>query len=384
MRVLALTDYYPPHAGGGVEVVSSRLSRGLVQRGHAVRVLTVRQSAAPAGDVLEGAAVDRAPGLDLTARTGVQGCLSPGLVARATTLARDWRPDVVHLHSPWFPSSTAAALAAAHRARAPLLVSMQMGPMTAIPGRLGTALRLAEARVVAPALRRADRVVAVSPRIRSHLLHLGVRPERITVIPNGVSIPAERAWQRPPGFRVLFAARLIFNKGPADLLHAIPALLATAPHAEVLIAGDGPQRHRLEALAAGLGIAGRVRFLGYREDFPALLATSHVFVRPSLTEGVPLGVLQALAAGVPVIATDVAGTGDVVRTGVNGELVPPGQPALLGESLVRLATDPCYRDRLAQGALASLGPGDSWDAMTTAVERAYDEALHGTPAGTRP
>lgn len=197
------------------------------------------------------------------------------------------------------------------------------------------------------AVSRVQRAISFGGRLTDEIVrYLNVARGRITEIPNGVDLsfledqiaqapPLPWRLQRPS---LLFVGRLVYNKGLTDLLEAFMELHRQRPDVELLIAGDGPKRARLERQAASLG----VRFLGYVPD-PLLFKLYHAataFVFPSRNEGMPTVILEAMAASLPIIATDVGAVGTMVSER-NGCLVPPGDPrALLNaiESLLELPT----------------------------------------------
>ncbi len=138
---------------------------------------------------------------------------------------------------------------------------------------------------------------------------------------------------------VIVVAKLTEQKGHSVLLRAIAPLLESMPGLHLLIVGDGPRGDDLRAQAAGLPGGDRVRFLGVRSDTRELLGASDLFVLPSLWEGLPMALLEAMAAGLPVVATAVSGTRDVVDDGVSGALVPPGEAEPLRSAIERLVAD---------------------------------------------
>lgn len=200
--------------------------------------------------------------------------------------------------------------------------------------------------------RRTDCQVCVSEAVRRHLEHGGFPAEKLVVIRNGIDLapfarpPSEEEARRlraelglaPEDRALLFAGRLNRQKDPLTLLAAMPAILARAPAAALLVAGDGPLRARAERLAARLGLGARARFLGWRPDVPALLAISELLVMPSAWEGFGLAAAEALAAGVPVVAGDVDSLPEVV--GGCGALVPPGDAAALALAVAGLLAAP--------------------------------------------
>lgn len=202
----------------------------------------------------------------------------------------------------------------------------------------------------------ASRVVVVSPAQAETLAARRLIPgKRVAMIPNGISLAqiddpswpgrheVRAALRLPENDCLVFSAgRLITAKGFHYLLHAA-ALLPRYPRVWFAVAGAGPERANLEALAATLGLAGSVLFLGQRGDVPALLRAADVFVLPSLSEGMPLSILEAMAARLPVVATEVGGVSRLVVEGETGHLVPPQQPAALAAAISRLAGDDALR-----------------------------------------
>ncbi len=137
-------------------------------------------------------------------------------------------------------------------------------------------------------------------------------------------------------------------KGQADLLAAMREVLREVPGAQLVLVGDGALRPGLERMAGELGIAGRVRFAGYRRDVPAILARSAVAVSASHAEGISNAVLEAMAARRPVVGTAVGGTPELVRDGANGFLVPPGAPPVLAARIVELLRNPTQARRMGE------------------------------------
>ncbi len=200
-------------------------------------------------------------------------------------------------------------------------------------------------------------LVAVSERLRERYLRdWGLPPGRVTAILNGVplapflAIPAPA--ERGPGeqLTVTTIGRLSPQKAHDVLLDAAGLLFARRPNLRLMIVGQGRLEGQLREQAARLGIAGRVQFAGVRQDVAAALAESDIFVLSSRWEGVPVTAAEAMAAARPLVLSDVGGCGDLVRHGVDGLLVPPGDPAALAAALELLADDPPLRRRLGLAA----------------------------------
>ena len=174
------------------------------------------------------------------------------------------------------------------------------------------------------------------------------RADRTVVIHNGVALDAPR---RRPGAATRPATLLSVGRlrAPKDFLTLVRAMTALEPgSARLLIAGDGPDRDAVAAEVARLGLDGTVELLGTRSDVPALLAGADVFVLASDSEGLPMSVLEAMSAGLPVVASAVGGVPELVRDGETGALVPPRDSGALARALVPLVADIALRDRLGE------------------------------------
>jgi len=226
-----------------------------------------------------------------------------------------------------------------------------------------------------------QRHVAVSRHVAGRLRdRLGVDAARITVIPNAVEprapVPRDDALRARLGVRgdralALSVARLEEQKGLTHLLDAAAML----PDVVFAIAGEGPERERLVAKAVALGLSDRVQWLGHRDDVPSLLAAADLFVLPSLNEGLPLAAMEAMLAGVPIVATDAGGTGEVVRDGITGLLVPPGEPRALADAIRALLDAPERARRLAVAGRSLIEREHSAAAMVAATSRLYEALL---------
>lgn len=177
---------------------------------------------------------------------------------------------------------------------------------------------------------------------------VGLDPRKTVVIPNAVVAARFQNVARadlaqfgiPAGSRVLITiGRLERQKGVDMLLAAAPEVIRRLGDVHFLIVGDGPDRANLEHQARAASLADRVHFLGQRSDVPELLAAATALVLPSRWEGMPNVVLEAMAAGKPIVASDVEGTVDLIEPGRNGWLVPPEQPQALAEAIIRLLND---------------------------------------------
>ena len=215
-------------------------------------------------------------------------------------------------------------------------------------------------RIDCLALRFSERIIAVSEGIRHDLVTTGVRPERVTVIPNavgaGTPVNGNGRVRQLLGLGreetiVGYAGRLSVEKGVAYLLEAAGILKGRGERFKLLILGDGPERGVLEEMTRMKGIADMVIFVGFQADVEKWLAGTDIFVLPSLTEGTPMALLEAMSLGLPVLATAVGGVPVMVRHGANGLLAAPGDPQSLSEALSLLLRDPPLRRKLGLAAL---------------------------------
>lgn len=288
-------------------------------------------------------------------------------VNRLRRFFRDERPAIVHAHLSW-PFACKHGVLAAWLGRVPAIV--------------GTAQLFlppdgsAQPRWVLPAYRR---IIAVSEEVRRRYVHeLGVPGRRLRVVPNAIRVPAaepRRLDHRStllhgrPDYLVLTPARLHPQKGHTFLI----AAAAEVPGATFVFAGGGPLRQSLEAQAREQGVADRCVFLGERDDVRQLLAAADLVVLPSLFEGLPVSVLEAMAAERPVIATAIGGTDEAITTEVTGLLVPPRDPAALAAAIRRLQGDPALAQRLATAARERVERSFSVDVTAREIMRIYDE-----------
>jgi glycosyltransferase involved in cell wall biosynthesis len=200
---------------------------------------------------------------------------------------------------------------------------------------------------------KADYTVGNSQAAISSLLEQGIKPRRAEVVYNMItSLGRGRPGEQAALPRIAAAGTLKPVKGYDVLLRALALLARRGTGFEFLLAGEGPQRKHLEKMALDLGLADSVRFLGGVGDVPGLFASAHVVVHPSYREGLSNSILEAMGEGVPVIASRVGGSPELVRDGETGLLVPPGCPTSITRALQKLLADCELRTRLGTAGLA--------------------------------
>ncbi|MBL0159496.1 MAG: glycosyltransferase [Bryobacterales bacterium] len=223
-------------------------------------------------------------------------------------------------------------------------------------------------------LRRVDRVVAVSPAIAAGLLAQGVDEARLATIGNGVAADRFQLPHTPEGVPVVgIVGRLIREKGPYILLEAAERIIGEFPKTLFVFVGDGPERAELERAAADAGLAGNVHFAGERSDMPEVYASFDVFAQPSFSEGMPMTVLEAMAAGLPIVATSVGAVPSLLEPAECGLLCPPGDAAALAESVLLILRDEALAARLGAAARQHLRAHYSAEAMAGQYLALYKE-----------
>jgi glycosyltransferase involved in cell wall biosynthesis len=222
-------------------------------------------------------------------------------------------------------------------------------------------------------------VAAVSNSIHPFIRGMrGMKEERISTIYYGVDLKKYQPPARPVlKEEIVFGtvARLVYQKGHRWLLDAIPAVLEKYPRARWRFAGDGEKRSELEAQAQRLGIAHAVEFLGSRSDVQELLGTFDLFILPSLWEGFPNVLLEAMASGLPVIATAVEGTVEMVVNGETGRLVPKEDSRALTAAMLELAESPEVRQRMGKNGRLRVENHFSLDQQVARFEELFDRFL---------
>ena len=289
--------------------------------------------------------------------------------AAARRFTRSFRPDVLHAHNVRVAGlARVGAQLARPRSRPPVLATYHGVPLEEIDG---------AARI----LRHADAVVCVSAGLLEQLAERGVPAERLSVIPNGVPeaprlSPARRAELDAelgfePGAPVAAViGRLVPQKAHDRFFRAVALVKETLPQARFLVVGDGPLRAELEAMAAALGLSEQVRFTGIRDDVPALIGRTDLVVFSSVWEGLSIVALEALAAGVPLVSTDVAGTRELLVTGAG--LVVPHDDAALAAAIAELLSDPSRRREMGAAGRALHAERFSTARMSAAYRELYE------------
>lgn len=299
----------------------------------------------------------------------------PALALRIRALARAHGAAILHCHhySPFVYGALAA------------LATPGLGLVYTEHGRLSDTPPAPRRRLANRVLARLPgRFFAVSESLRRHMVAEGFPAPRVAVIHNGIDPgpppePAARARARRllgvPTGAVVFGtvARLDPVKDLESLLAGYARARAQLADSVLVVIGDGPERHRLQAHAQRAGLAERVRFAGARDDVAALLPAFTVYVNSSVTEGLSVTLLEAMAAGLPVVATRVGGNPEVVADGETGRLVPARAPAALAAAMCELGRDAALARRWGQAGRRRVQTHFAIEAMVQRYARIYAE-----------
>jgi glycosyltransferase involved in cell wall biosynthesis len=374
---------------GGPALHVAYLSAGLQERGYDTTLV--------AGSL----AVGEESMADVAERLGVPIVTVPELhreisplrdlraVYHVAGLIRELRPQILHTHTAKAGTIGRLAAVLAGDAAPPIVVHTFHGHV--LRGYFGplhsNLFRLLERWLA----RRTTALIAVSPEVRDDLVALGVAPaEKFTVVRLGIELqervgslngdaqgPETRRLLgiAPDRFVVGWIGRMTAVKRTDDVLLAVRRLRDRGVDAVLCMVGDGPDRETVERRAREIGIVRDSLFLGYQDEVAPYYAAFDALILPSANEGTPVSAIEALAGGRPVVATEVGGVPDVVRNGVDGFLVEPGDVDAMADRLARLAADADLRRRMGEAGSASVRERYSVTRLLDDVDRLYRSLL---------
>jgi glycosyltransferase involved in cell wall biosynthesis len=348
--------------GGGQQQVFY-LHRGLLDKG--IRSILLCRKASP---LARKAAAESVPAVEMEMKPGF-GRLT---AARIAKLARLHRVRTIHMHTSYAHS---LGLRAARL--------LESGVHKVVSRRVAFT-RKPSFFVRRKYLGRQIRYIAISNAVREKLVRLGVPENDISVVYSGIDLGrfsrfdaemakqiAEKLGIAPGSFLVGSVGSLVPCKGHTVLIEAISHAARTIPNLVCLIVGEGPHRARLEGLIRRRGLEEIVILTGQRGEVPELLSLMDLFVMPSLDEGLGLALLEAMAAGKPVVASDVGGIPEVVSDSETGLLVPAAQPRALAEALIALSRDPARMSALAESGKRRVRERFSYQSMVEGTLTVY-------------
>ena len=373
MRILMAVPKYPFPAVGGLERQAHELAKALIQRGHSVHVVSSRfDSGQNDVELIEGVQVHRIPWNESRL---VRFVFLPLRLARVLVQVRD-QVDLIHVHNiSWFGAFITLLARALGK---PVMTKLPNIGDFGIPAMRRHPLGLLRVGL----LKMSDSIVAMTPESVSELASIHYPLAQVLKVTNG--IPLSREPFSPPGpgqsetVSAVFVGRLSPEKGLVDLWFAWANVKArTTRPVKLRVIGTGPQESELRALAAALDLGDTVEFTGYCEDVQAELSKADLFVLPSYSEGNSNAILEAMRAGLPVIATRVGGT--PIQVGSNGQhfLVKPGDREALADRLLELIEDDVSRRNVGALMHARITKLFSIEQVAATYEKAYELILAG-------
>ena len=370
MRVLIHCVYYPPEIGG-LESHVAGLAEGLAERGAEVRVITSRsRPELPLDESASGIRIRRIP---LPSRTAA-GWARYALASIPAT--RRWARSADLVHAQSFASILPAGVAARSAGR-PWVASFHTSHF------LVRSTRPAWIPVLSGLVRWPDHAFAASEEIRAVAENLG-GGRWVEALTNGVDTarfrpPGNRRGGRPP--TLVVPRRLVPKNGVEYFVRALPRIRQRVPGVRARLIGDGPERERLEMLARGLQVEESLEFLGAQPhaEMPELLGSADIAIFPSLMEATSVAALEAMACGLPVVATAVGGLAEIVDEEV-GTLVPPANPDALARAVATLLGDADLRKR-GDTARARVAARWSNDHLVERHLEVYGDLLAGRRVG---
>jgi glycosyltransferase involved in cell wall biosynthesis len=322
VRIALVTRRYPPLIGGA-EKILSYLARAFADEGAEVTVLT---SQTPG----RRAEVESAGGLRIV-RLATNGIRGLGTWTYMRNIERWFRRNPIDLaYVSMLKHDAYATLGASYVHGFPVVLRPEGAGATGDLawqrwGRFGTA--------IGRRCKSADAVVAISPAIRAELLAAGYSASIIHDLPNGVPVPPQ-AWKPSRSLRAVFVGRLAPEKGLDVLLDAWPTVIAAIPGASLTLIGEGPERAALENQVARLELSSSVKMPGIAADVESTLRAHDLFVLPSREEGMSIALLEAMALGMPIVASEIPGNRGLIRDRIDGVLFEPENPEALANAIV--------------------------------------------------
>ncbi|MFB3926344.1 MAG: glycosyltransferase [Syntrophales bacterium] len=359
---------------GGLERVVVDLARGLTRVGHRVDICCLNGR----GTLAEEAEREGIMVYSLKKKPGVEWLLP----VKLSKIIRRGYYDIVHTHN---EAGAIYGVPAAVLSNVKNIVHTEHGKEPSYRNK--RRLCLAEKCL----LRMVDRIVTVSKNLKDYMAaSMNMEPDCIRVILNGIDISKFSGRDRRTQMRKSLGianedfvigtiSRIVPLKNHEFLLNIFKELRNHVPGIRLVIVGDGPLRDDIEKSALDKGIGRSVYFLGERRDTPELLSLFDLFMLPSFTEGVSLTLLEAMAAGVPVIASDVGGNSEVIEKGISGILIRLDNPAKWIEETVRLIRKKEERMEISSSAVQSVKKRFGVEIMIAEYEKVYQEVLEKTP-----
>jgi glycosyltransferase involved in cell wall biosynthesis len=378
-RILIVAAYFYPHVGGTEKTVY-KLSRRFVQKGYEIDILTCNTDRALPFEELDGIHIYRLPSWNaLNSVYPIPKPCPTSFKILRRLLRKNY--DVINTQTRFFLTSF-LGLVFAKSKRTPVVHTERGATHSIVPNKVVDLISRAYDHSIGVMIVKSARTnIGVSEAACEFLRHLGATTTQL--VHDGIDTTIfkkkedtncrQKLGISNDAIVVAFVGRLIYAKGVQDLISAFSRVKATAPEVILLIVGDGPYKTNLENLAYQTKCASSILFLGQRnqDEVIDLLSATDIFVNPSYSEGLGISMIEAASIGLPIIATDVGGTREIVTTDKTGILVKAGDVRQLAEELCRLRADRELRGKLGDNARMLVEQKFNWDKITEEYIKLY-------------
>ena len=385
-RILIFAAYFYPRLGGYEKTIYALSSR-LVEKGYEIDVVTCNTEETPVEEEVDGIRIHRLPSWNILGGTYPIPKPTVTTFKILFQLSRN-RFDLINTHSRFFPTSLLGLIFAKLK-RKPLVHTEHGAPHVVLSNKLiGSVNKAYDHTIGSLIIKSAARNIGVSQAVCDFLKHLGAK--NIIAIPNGIDTDVFRKVETDltknlglSGATVItFVGRLIYAKGVQDLISAFLMIKETVPNVKLLIVGDGPYRGDLESLAYQTDCGDDILFLGKKNQTEVIdiLSATDIFVFPSYSEGFAISVLEAASIGLPIIATDIGGTREIIEHGKTGLLIKPREPRQIAEAVSLLAGNKQAAPenlarKLGEAARLKIINNYSWENAVRETLQVYQEIL---------
>jgi len=382
-RILIFAAYFHPHVGG-YEKVAYELSRRLVQRGYEIDILTCNTERTLAYEELDGIHIYRLPCWNALNSVYPIPKPCPASFRIVRRLLRK-NHDVINTQTRFFITSFLGLIFAKLK-RTPLVHTEHGARHSIVPNKVIDLIsRAYDHSIGALIVKSARRNIGVSEAACEFLKHLGATT--IQLVHDGIDTTIfkkkedtncrQKLGIGKDAVVITFVGRLIYAKGVQDLISAFPKIKDTTPEIKLLIVGNGPYRANLENLAYQTDCAGSILFLGQRnqDEVIDVLSATDIFVNPSYSEGLGISVMEAASIGLPIIATDVGGTREIIEDGKTGFLIKAGDAEQLEHKLLGLLTNTDLREELGRNARIFVKQKFDWDKIAEKYIELYSTLI---------
>ncbi len=367
MKIAILVQLFPPKWLGGMEIAAFNIAKILAKNGHNVNVITTADSKIREKKEEEGFTINKIPQL----RLKFFGIIIFWL--KILFLLKKIDPQIIHVQS---IALGIPALLAKKFFKKPYIVYCRGSDVNLSWRRISLIPKLV--------LKNADRVIALTEDMRGKIKNIYGKDSEI--IPNGIDTEkftnlSKDEVRNKLGIKkdekiIIFVGTLKFVKGIQYLVEAMKIISKNNPEAKLILIGDGDERENLKKFVESLGLVGCINFLGRKpnEEIPEYMVASDIFVLPSLSEGFTVTILEAMASGLPIVATNVSGLPEITKEGENGFLVEPKNSQQLAEKILFLFQDDNLRKKISENNLKK-AQNYSWSKVVKSLESVYNRFI---------